>query len=158
MPAAIVAAYLVVGMHHFKLGVRVLIEDYVRGMARKLWIIAMTIVSYGLAAAGLVALAQIALWENKGEYESGKVYVLPKHLDEKVARLHLERIGARLTELLKQPQYRPMALEDQVMSIYALTHRYARTVRKNGRPVSLKEMNPFERRIIHMTINKYADM
>lgn len=61
IPAAIVAAYLVVGMHHFRLGVTTLIEDYVRGLARKLWIIAMTIVSYGLAAAGLVALAQIAL-------------------------------------------------------------------------------------------------
>ena len=61
IPAAIVAAYLVVGLHHFKLGVTTLIEDYVRGLARRAWIIAMTIVSYGLAAAGLVALAQIAL-------------------------------------------------------------------------------------------------
>jgi succinate dehydrogenase / fumarate reductase membrane anchor subunit len=48
-------------MHHFALGVRVVIEDYVRGLARKIWIIAMTIVSYGLAAAGVVALAQMAL-------------------------------------------------------------------------------------------------
>lgn len=39
-----------------------------------------------------------------------------------------------------------------------LAHRYARTVRKNGRPISLKELNPFERRIIHMTINKYSDL
>ena len=43
-------------------------------------------------------LAQIEIFANPGKYES-KVYVLPKHLDEKVARLHLERIGARLTEL-----------------------------------------------------------
>ena len=43
-------------------------------------------------------LAQIELWQNHGEYEN-KVYVLPKHLDEKVARLHLERIGANLTIL-----------------------------------------------------------
>jgi adenosylhomocysteinase len=43
-------------------------------------------------------LAQIELWKNGEKYEN-KVYVLPKHLDEKVARLHLERIGARLTEL-----------------------------------------------------------
>ncbi|NND65869.1 MAG: adenosylhomocysteinase [Gammaproteobacteria bacterium] len=43
-------------------------------------------------------LAQIELWNNHGEYEN-KVYVLPKHLDEKVARLHLDRIGAKLTEL-----------------------------------------------------------
>jgi succinate dehydrogenase / fumarate reductase membrane anchor subunit len=61
IPAAIVAAYLVVGLHHFRLGVTTLIEDYVHGLARKIWIIAMTIVSYALAAAGIVALAQIAL-------------------------------------------------------------------------------------------------
>ncbi|MGI9216422.1 MAG: adenosylhomocysteinase, partial [Hydrogenophaga sp.] len=33
------------------------------------------------------------------QYEAGKVYVLPKHLDEKVARLHLKKVGAMLTEL-----------------------------------------------------------
>jgi adenosylhomocysteinase len=43
-------------------------------------------------------LAQIELWRNGGEYEN-KVYILPKHLDEKVARLHLERIGVKLTPL-----------------------------------------------------------
>ena len=43
-------------------------------------------------------LAQIELWQNSDQYEK-KVYVLPKHLDEKVARLHLERIGASLTQL-----------------------------------------------------------
>jgi adenosylhomocysteinase len=43
-------------------------------------------------------LAQIELW-TKGEQYENKVYVLPKHLDEKVARLHLGRIGVRLTEL-----------------------------------------------------------
>ena len=43
-------------------------------------------------------LAQIELWQNHGNYEN-KVYVLPKHLDEKVARLHLERVGANLTTL-----------------------------------------------------------
>ena len=43
-------------------------------------------------------LAQIELWTNGDNYEN-EVYVLPKHLDEKVARLHLDRIGARLTEL-----------------------------------------------------------
>ena len=61
LPALVVAAFLVVGMHHFALGVRVVIEDYVRGLPRKIWIIAMTIVSYGIAAAGVVALAQMAL-------------------------------------------------------------------------------------------------
>ena len=43
-------------------------------------------------------LAQIELWNNHDQYEN-KVYMLPKHLDEKVARLHLERLGAELTEL-----------------------------------------------------------
>ena len=43
-------------------------------------------------------LAQIELWLHSDNYES-KVYTLPKHLDEKVARLHLESIGAELTEL-----------------------------------------------------------
>nr|MCU0912438.1 adenosylhomocysteinase [Paracoccaceae bacterium] len=43
-------------------------------------------------------LAQIELWA-KGEQYDNRVYVLPKHLDEKVARLHLAKIGARLTEL-----------------------------------------------------------
>ena len=43
-------------------------------------------------------LAQIELWKNGAEYKN-EVYVLPKHLDEKVARLHLDRIGAKVTEL-----------------------------------------------------------
>ncbi len=43
-------------------------------------------------------LAQIELWTNPGKYEN-KVYVLPKHLDEKVARLHLAKLGASLTTL-----------------------------------------------------------
>ena len=50
-------------------------------------------------------LAQIELFANEGKYQK-KVYTLPKHLDEKVARLHLEKIGARLTELSsKQSTY-----------------------------------------------------
>lgn len=43
-------------------------------------------------------LAQIELWTNSGQYEN-KVYVLPKHLDEEVARLHLAKIGVELEEL-----------------------------------------------------------
>jgi adenosylhomocysteinase len=43
-------------------------------------------------------LAQVELWKNGDAYKN-EVYVLPKHLDEKVARLHLERIGAQVTEL-----------------------------------------------------------
>jgi len=50
-------------------------------------------------------LAQIELWNNPSKYEN-KVYFLPKELDEMVARLHLEKIGARLTELTeKQAKY-----------------------------------------------------
>jgi len=48
-------------------------------------------------------LAQIELWRNHQQYQN-KVYVLPKHLDEKVARLHLNQIGAKLTELTDSQQ------------------------------------------------------
>ena len=44
-------------------------------------------------------IAQIELFTKKADYEVGKVYVLPKHLDEKVARLHLKKVGAMLSEL-----------------------------------------------------------
>jgi len=44
-------------------------------------------------------LAQIDLWKNKDSHQAGEVKVLPKHLDEEVARLHLEKIGAKLTKL-----------------------------------------------------------
>jgi len=44
-------------------------------------------------------IAQIELFTHSDYYEVGKVYVLPKHLDEKVARLHLKKVGAMLTEL-----------------------------------------------------------
>ena len=46
-------------------------------------------------------LAQIELWTKGDEYQPG-VYILPKHLDEKVARLHLDRIGVKLTTLSKE--------------------------------------------------------
>ena len=46
-------------------------------------------------------LAQIELWQNPDKYEK-KVYVLPKLLDEKVARLHLDKVGAKLTQLTKK--------------------------------------------------------
>ena len=50
-------------------------------------------------------MAQIELWQNHSKYER-KVYVLPKSLDEKVARLHLKKLGAKLTELTpKQAEY-----------------------------------------------------
>ena len=46
-------------------------------------------------------IAQIELWNNSDKYEK-KVYVLPKHLDEKVAMLHLEKVGAKLTKMSKE--------------------------------------------------------
>ncbi len=50
-------------------------------------------------------LAQIELWTNTDNYEN-KVYVLPKHLDEKVARLHLDKVGAKLEKLTtEQAEY-----------------------------------------------------
>jgi len=46
-------------------------------------------------------LAQIELWTNKdnGKYNANQVYLIPKELDEKVARLHLKSLGAELTVL-----------------------------------------------------------
>lgn len=62
-------------------------------------------------------LAQIELWTNSDKYEN-KVYVLPKHLDEKVARLHLAKIGVELDELTAEqaaylgiPQFGPFKSE-----------------------------------------------
>ena len=50
-------------------------------------------------------IAQIELWNNSSKYEN-KVYVLPKNLDEKVAKLHLKKVGAKLTELTEdQAEY-----------------------------------------------------
>jgi adenosylhomocysteinase len=46
-------------------------------------------------------IAQIELWNSDGKYQN-KVYVLPKHLDEKVAMLHLAKVGAKLTQLSKE--------------------------------------------------------
>jgi adenosylhomocysteinase len=51
-------------------------------------------------------MAQIDLYTNTSKYETGRLYLLPKHLDEKVARLHLEQIGAELTSMTpKQAAY-----------------------------------------------------
>lgn len=56
-------------------------------------------------------LAQLELWENSANYEN-KVYMLPKHLDEKVARLHLAKIGVELEELsTDQAEYIGVAAE-----------------------------------------------
>jgi adenosylhomocysteinase len=56
-------------------------------------------------------LAQLELWSNAGQYEK-RVYVLPKKLDEEVARLHLEKLGANLTELTpRQAAYIGVAVD-----------------------------------------------
>lgn len=58
-------------------------------------------------------LAQLSLYDEKlagTKYEAGKIYVLPKHLDEEVARLHLPSLGAELTEL-KEDQAKYISLE-----------------------------------------------
>ena len=60
-PALVVALTLIVGLEHFKSGAQVLIEDYVHGTAQKIWIIAMTCMSYALMATGLFAIAKMAL-------------------------------------------------------------------------------------------------
>jgi adenosylhomocysteinase len=66
-------------------------------------------------------LAQIDLWKNKDTYKVG-VYTLPKQLDEEVARLHLEKIGARLTTLSKrQADYIGVSVEGPYKSD---TYRY----------------------------------
>ncbi|MBR9920775.1 MAG: adenosylhomocysteinase [Bacteroidetes bacterium] len=56
-------------------------------------------------------LAQLELWNNHGEYEN-QVYMLPKHLDEKVARLHLSKIGVELEEL-RQDQAEYIGVEKE---------------------------------------------
>jgi len=60
-PALVAALTLLVGFHHFRQGVQVLIEDYVHGLARRFLIIAMICVSYGAAATGIFALVRLAL-------------------------------------------------------------------------------------------------
>ena len=56
-------------------------------------------------------LAQIELWKDSDKYEN-KVYKLPRHLDEKVAALHLDKIGAKLTEL-REDQANYIGVEQQ---------------------------------------------
>ena len=60
-PAILTALTLIVGFTHFKNGAQVLIEDYVHGMARKITIIIVTLISYAAMATGLFALARMAL-------------------------------------------------------------------------------------------------
>lgn len=61
IPAIIAGLGLLFGMKHFNKGFQMMIEDYTRGTARKMWIIFMTVFVYGLTAVGLFALAKMAL-------------------------------------------------------------------------------------------------
>ena len=64
-------------------------------------------------------LAQIELWQYNDRYEKGKVYMLPKVLDEQVARLHLDKVGAKLTELTpEQADYINVKLQGPYKSDY----------------------------------------
>jgi adenosylhomocysteinase len=67
-------------------------------------------------------LAQIELWQHPDTYEIGQVYVLPKHLDEKVARLQLSKLGAMLTEL--SPEQAAYIGVDQQGPYKTETYRY----------------------------------
>jgi succinate dehydrogenase / fumarate reductase membrane anchor subunit len=60
-PAIIAALTILVTFKHFNGGVQTLIEDYVHGLAQKVSIVAMTCVSYGVAAIGIFAIARLAL-------------------------------------------------------------------------------------------------
>jgi adenosylhomocysteinase len=63
-------------------------------------------------------LAQIDLWNNRDKYEP-KVYLLPKKLDEEVARLHLEKIGVKLTRLtIEQAEYIGVPVDGPYKSEY----------------------------------------
>jgi adenosylhomocysteinase len=56
-------------------------------------------------------IAQIELWNNADDYKN-EVYVLPKHLDEKVAHLHLAKIGVELTKLTpEQAEYLSISVD-----------------------------------------------
>ncbi len=82
-------------------------------------------------------------------YQNGKLLNAVQYL---LNRLYSDIIGKKIyCECEKFRKNREYELTN-------LAHRYARNVRKSNQSISLKELNPFERRIIHMTINKYADL
>ncbi len=80
-------------------------------------------------------LAQLELWTNPGKYQK-KVYTLPKHLDEKVAALHLAKVGAKLTKLsARQADY--IGVARRVRS------RATSTATKNVRPPNTRPRRGF---------------
>lgn len=82
-------------------------------------------------------------------YQNGKLLNAVQYL---LNRLYSDIIGKKI--YCECEQFR----KNREQELSQLAHRYARTVRRTGKSISLKELNPFERRIIHMTINRYGDL
>lgn len=82
-------------------------------------------------------------------YQNGNLLNAVQYL---VNRLFADAIGKKI--YCECENYR----KKKEVELSAQAHRFARQVRRSGKPVELPEMNPFERRIIHMTINKYSDL
>jgi spoIIIJ-associated protein len=82
-------------------------------------------------------------------YQNGNLLNAVQYL---VNRLFADAVGKKI--FCECENYR----KKKEVELSAQAHRYARQVRRSGRPVELPELNPFERRIIHMTINKYSDL
>ncbi len=82
-------------------------------------------------------------------YQNGNLLNAVQYL---VNRLFADAIGKKI--YCECENYR----KKKEVDLSAQAHRYARQVRRSGKAVALPELNPFERRIIHMTINKYSDL
>ncbi|MCU0276874.1 MAG: hypothetical protein MUF02_08515 [Acidobacteria bacterium] len=82
-------------------------------------------------------------------YQNGNLLNAVQYL---INRLFTDAVGKKI--YCECENYR----KKKEVELSAQAHRFARQVRRSGRPVELPEMNPFERRIIHMTINKYSDL
>ena len=82
-------------------------------------------------------------------YQNGNLLNAVQYL---INRLFADEIGKKI--YCECENYR----KKKEMELSAQAHRHARQVRRNGKAVELPELNPFERRIIHMTINKYSDL
>jgi spoIIIJ-associated protein len=82
-------------------------------------------------------------------YQNGNLLNAVQYL---INRLFADEIGKKI--YCECENYR----KKKEMELSAQAHRHARLVRRSGKAVALPELNPFERRIIHMTINKYSDL
>ena len=82
-------------------------------------------------------------------YQNGNLLNAVQYL---LNRLFADQIGKKI--FCECENYR----KKKEAELSTLAHRHARQIRRNGQAVELPELNPFERRIIHMTINKYEDL